>query len=90
MKNNLKVLLACLLAIRYIPHIISYIINPVIREDVRFWQKCYGFKCKTFLAYLYFLTFFQEFRNVVYKRVKISVIHKIFTPPHINLIYNYR
>ena len=80
MRIKIKMLLAVLLIIRYIPHIISYFVTPIIREDVRYWCKCYGLKMNGFWGLLYFLTYYKEFRNVMYKRVKFSFLYSIFTP----------
>lgn len=81
MKFRIKCIISLLLVFRYIPHLISYVIHPIVREDVRFWQKCCGLKSNNLVAFLYFLTYFREYRNVLYKRCYISLIHKLLAPP---------
>lgn len=81
MKFKLKLLIALLLLPRYTLHIISYLTNEVIREDVKFWINCYGINCDSFSGFLYFLTYYKEFRNVLMMRVNYPFFYKIFTPP---------
>ena len=59
-------------------HIFGYIISPKIRADAKRWNNCYGYQLNGFTSFLYFLTWFPEFRNVVYKRMRIN---SIITPP---------
>lgn len=87
MKFQIKCIISILLLLRYIPHLISYAIHPIVREDVRFWLKCYGLKSNTLVGVLYFLTFFPEYRNVLYKRCYISLVHRLLAPSAV-FVYN--
>lgn len=62
--------------------VIGYIYSSIVKEDTVRWRECYGLRCCNFTAYLYFLTFYKEFRNLVYKRLHIS---SFITPPHSSL-----
>ncbi|SHJ32651.1 serine acetyltransferase [Bacteroides stercorirosoris] len=81
MRIKVKILLAIVLSFRYIPHILSYYLNKNIREDVRFWSKCYSVGYSGLVGMMYFLTYYKEFRNVMYKRLRVSLLHKILLPP---------
>lgn len=80
MRFKIKSIFAILLSIRYLPHIISFFINGNIRDDVRFWCKCYGISCNLYIGLVYFLTYYPEFRNVMYKRLPFSMIHRLLAP----------
>ena len=81
MRFKIKIVLALLLILRYAPHVISFYCHEIIKDDVDFWSKCYGIKCPRLLGHLYFLTYYKEYRNVMYKRIAFSLFHKILAPP---------
>lgn len=63
-----------------IPQIVGYLLSPVVKKDVRRWRDIYGLDCGFFSAFVYIMTYHPQFRNLMYKRLKIK---SIITPPYL-------
>lgn len=87
MKYKIKLVLAWLRGIIMPIQIIGYLVSPIVKDDTIRWKECYSLTCCTFFAYLYLLTYYKEFRNLVYKRTGIK---SLITPPSFGPIYNYK
>ena len=85
MKNKIKLGIALIRSIIMLPQIIGYFLNNKVREDLAVWQKTYAPFNNSFLAYIYLLTWEQQYRNVLYNRLKYK---SLFTPPLNSLFIN--
>lgn len=56
------------------PQILGYIFSLTVRKDTIRWRTCYSLNYSNFTAYLYLLTYYPEFRNIIYKRLKYKSI----------------
>lgn len=88
MKKNIKIIIAYLSLIRFWPLLLCLACSKnrnILIEDVRWWSKCYKNQMSVFLSLLWYLEYYQEFRNLFYYRIRYASFFSFLASPLPNL-----